>query len=166
MTNREKIIVGLMLVVVVYGVYTLFFSAPQKAATLKKSGANELTTLNAFITKVAEKTKTGFSEKQAYILKKAQAAWKQDPFVQIQPKKTQGQQDAGKPVVLKSDILYSGFLQMGDKRLAIINGMEYEAGDKLEPGGYIIRSILPNHVVIAPPGREKKTLILPMEENE
>jgi hypothetical protein len=164
MTNREKIIVGLMLVVVVYGVYTLFFSEPQKATTVKKSGTKELATLNAFITKVAEKTKSGLSEKQAYILKKAQAAWKQDPFLRIQPPKTPDDKDANKPVVLKSDIFYSGFLQMGDRRLAIINGMEYETGDKLEPGGYIIRSILPNHVVIAPPGEEKKTMILPMEE--
>jgi hypothetical protein len=55
---------------------------------------------------------------------------------------------------------------MGDTRLAIINGMEYEAGDQLEPGGFIIRRILPNHVEVVPPGKNKKTMILPMEETE
>jgi len=158
--------VGLMLGVVVYGVYMLFFSGPQKAVIVKSTGAKELTTLKAFITQVADKTKTGFSKKQAYILDKAQAAWKQDPFVQIQSKKIESEEDVGKSAVLKSDVRYSGFLQMGGKRLAIINGMEYEAGDKLEPGGFIIRSILPNRVVIVPPGKEKKTMILPMEEDE
>jgi hypothetical protein len=62
--------------------------------------------------------------------------------------------------------MYTGFLRMGDKRLAIINGMEYEVGEILEPGGFTIRSISPSRVVIAPPGRKKKTLILPMEETE
>ena len=55
---------------------------------------------------------------------------------------------------------------MGDTRLAIISGMEYEIGDRLEPQGFVIRRILPNHVVVAPPGKQKKTMILPMEETE
>lgn len=164
MTNREKIIVGLMLVVVVYGVYTLFFSSPQKAAPL--GSVKKQTTLNTFVAKVADKSKTGFSKKQTYIMEKAQAVWKQDPFVQIRPQQTRDEDDVDKPVVLKSDILYTGFLQMGDTRLAIINGIEYEAGDKLEPGGFIIRSIHPNHVVIAPADRKNKPMILPMEESE
>jgi len=165
MSKREKIIVGLMVVAVAYGVYTLFLSTPPRpAATV--SGAKELVTLNAFITKVAEKAKTGFSKKQAYILQKAQAAWKQDPLIKIRPQKTADEKESGESPKLKAGILYTGVLQMGERRLAIINGMEYEAGDKLEPGGFIIRNILPNHVVIVPPGKKQKTMILPMEENE
>ena len=55
---------------------------------------------------------------------------------------------------------------MGDKRLAIINGMEYETGDILESGGGIIRKIFPDHVVISPRGGNKKTMTLPMEETD
>ena len=84
MTNREKIIVGLMLLSVVYGVYALFFEKQPGEPTL--GGDKELATLNAFITKVAEKTKMGLSKEQSYILQKAQAAWKQDPLVQIRNK--------------------------------------------------------------------------------
>jgi hypothetical protein len=57
-------------------------------------------------------------------------------------------------------------MQMGDTRLAIINGAEYEAGDRLEPEGLIVRSISPNHVVIGSADRKNKTVILPMEEIE
>ena len=153
-----------MLVVVVWGVYTLFFSSPRQAENVKSRKETE--TLNAFITRVAEKTKTGFSKEQSYILQKAQAAWKQDPLVQIQPRKTEDKDKVKKAPVLRSDILYTGFLQMGNKRLAIINGTEYKAGDNLEPGGFTIRRILPNQVVIAPPGKNKKTIILPLEETE
>ena len=153
-----------MLVVVVYGVYTLFFSSSPKAVL--PSGDKKLATLNAFIAKVADKTKTGLSERQTYIMDKAQVAWKQDPFVEIKPQKGKEEKFENKQVVLKSDILYTGFLQMGDTRLAIINGIEYEAGDKLEPGGFVIRSVHPNHVVIAPADRRNKTMVLPMEESE
>ena len=67
--------------------------------------------------------------------------------------------------MLNSELLYTGFLEMGDKRLAIINGTEYETGEKLEPGGFVIQSIRPNQVVISPEDRKTKTMILPLEEN-
>lgn len=153
-----------MLVVVAYGAYTLFFSSPRKAAPLRTDKGQKA--LNAFITKVAEKSKTGFSKRQTYVMEEAQAAWKQDPFIQIESQQIEEQEVVDKPVASKSDILYTGFLQIGDMRLAIINGVEYEAGDKLEPGGFIILNINPNHVVIAPAGKKSKTMILPMEESE
>ena len=164
MTKREQIIVGVMLLVVVYGVYTLFFSSPSKQALV--SSDKELETLNAFIAKVADSTKAGLSEQQAYMLQKAQAGWKQDPFVPITAK-IQAREQEEETIDysrLKAKIVYTGFLQMGNKRLAIINGMEYEAGDRLEPGGFSIRSIYPNRVVLASPDMGKKTFILPLEE--
>jgi hypothetical protein len=164
MTTREKIIVGLMVLAVVYGVYTLYFSAPREVPV--SSGDKELEALNSFITKVAEKTKTSLSKEQTYILQKARAEWKQDPLVQIRPKLTREEQEASQPLVLNSKISYTGFLEMGDKRLAIINGIEYEAGDRLEPSGLVVRTINPNHVVVAAPDRKNKTVILPMEEVE
>lgn len=164
MSNREKIIVALMVLSVVYGGYIMFFESPKQANTFSAGGDRELEALNTFITKIADKAKSGASKEQAYALDKAQASWKQDPLVQLEAKKVEV--DTGPQPVLDARVQYTGFLQMGDARLAIINGMEYEAGDRLEPGGFIIRSILPNHVVVAPPGKNKKTMILPMEETE
>jgi len=153
-----------MVVSVILGGYMIFFDSPKKATTFIAAGDRELEVLNTFITKVAEKTQSGPSKEQAYILNKAQIAWKQDPLIQLEAKKVDV--DTGPEPVLDARVQYTGFLQMGDTRLAIINGMEYEAGDQLEPGGYIIRRILPNQVVVTPPGKEKKTMILPMEETE
>ena len=164
MSNREKIIVVLMVLSVIYGVYILFFESPKQTTAFGGGGDRELEALNTFITKVADKTKSGPSKQQAYVLQKAQTSWKQDPLVQLEAQKVEV--DTGPEPVLDARVQYTGFLQMGDTRLAIINGMEYEAGDQLEPGGFIIRRILPNHVVVAPPGKKKKTMILPMEETE
>jgi hypothetical protein len=166
MTTREKIIVGLMALSVIYGVYIVFFSAPQDEIAFKSGADKELESLNSFITKVADKTKNSLSKEQAYILQKAQADWKQDPLMQIQPKMSKEEIAERQPLVLESKIVYTGFLQMGDKRLAIINGIEYEVGDRLEPEGLIVRNILPNHVVIGSPDKKNKKVILPMEEIE
>ena len=165
MTTREKIIVGIMILAVVYGVYTIFFAAPREEFAFKSGGDKELDALNTFVNKVAEKTKSSLSKEKAYILQKAQADWKQDPLIQLLPKKTKEAEQA-QPLVLDSKMLYTGFLQMGDKRLAIINGTEYEIGDRLETDGLIIRNIQPNHVVIASPDKKYKKVILPMEDVE
>jgi len=58
---------------------------------------------------------------------------------------------------------YSGYLEIGDRRLAIINGIEYETGDELAMGGYIVRGIYPNRVVIEVKWRKEK-IIVPLEE--
>jgi hypothetical protein len=164
MSNREKIIVALMVVSVILGGYMMFFEPPKKATTFSAAGDRELEVLNTFITKVAEKTQSGPTKEQAYILNKAQIAWKQDPLIELEAKKADV--DTGPEPVLDARVQYTGFLQMGDTRLAIINGMEYEAGDQLEPGGFIIRRIFANRVEVLPPGQKKKTMILPMEETE
>lgn len=152
-----------MLLVVVYGVYTLFLSSPSET---KISGQKDLETLNTFIAKVADKAKSGLSKEQSYVLQKAQTKWKQDPLIQLrEAPKVEEKEEAILPV-MKSKIVYTGFLQMGNRRLAIISGMEYEAGDKLEPGGFIVRNINPNHIVLGTSNTGKQTFIIPMEEME
>lgn len=166
MSTREKIIVALMIVAVIYGAYTIFFTKPQEVTSIKGGGDKELKALNAFITKVADKTKQGLSKKQAYMLDKAVTPWRQDPLVQIRPKLSAAEKAARQPLVLNTKFSYTGFMQMGDKRLAIINDLEYEVGDKLEPGGLILRGIHPNHVVVGSAVHQSKRVILPMEEIE
>jgi hypothetical protein len=163
MSKREKILVGLMLLTIVYGIFIWFFSSPQQAATLKDE--NEQKSLNAFVIKVAEKTTGGLSQFQTYVLEKAEASWMRDPLIQIEPRPAVEEKEIQEPV-LTTKMIYTGFLQMGDKRLAIINGMEYETGDRLEPGGFILRSISPTRIVIAPRGGKRKSISLPMEETE
>jgi hypothetical protein len=166
MTNREKIIVGLMVLAAVYGVYIVFFAGPKEEAAFNSGGDTELEALNSFITKVAEKTKSSLPEEQVYALQKAQSEWKQDPLIYIKPKMTREEEAQRQPLKLDRKILYTGFLQMGAKRLAIINGLEYEIGDRLETDGLIVRNIHPNHVVIGSPVHKNKKVILPMEEIE
>ena len=61
------------------------------------------------------------------------------------------------------NLTYSGFLEIGSKRLAIINGIEYEAGDKLSAGGLTIKTVLPNKVIMTSSQGE---IVLPLQESE
>ena len=66
MTTREKIIVGLMLVVVAFGAYELFL-APTPGALPIQTSSQGLEPLNDFINKVADANqKGGLSETEAY----------------------------------------------------------------------------------------------------
>jgi hypothetical protein len=170
MTNREKIIVGLMLLTVVYGVYTVFFESKgsvEPAAAV--SSTMELENLNAFITKVAETSKAGLSESDKYIIGRAEAEWKQDPLVNVDlTNRPESEINKSKEVTRVSipdlKVSYTGFMRMGDKTFAIINGMEYSAGDQLEQGGYLVRSITPSQVIIVSTRDSTKRFIFPLEE--
>jgi hypothetical protein len=61
----------------------------------------------------------------------------------------------------EKDILFD-FEVLGDVEEEEKLKMEYEVGEILEPGGFTIQSISPSRVVIAPPGRKKNALILPI----
>jgi hypothetical protein len=170
MTTREKIIVGLMLLSVVYGVYTVFFEGKggtQEITTI--SATKQLENLNAFITKVAEASKAGLSKEDKYIIQLAEAEWKQDPLISAELKdrpesEIQKAKKAAPVPIPDLEIAYTGFMQMGDIKFAIINGVEYATGDRLEQGDYILRSITPSRVVIVSTGPSKKRYIFPLEE--
>jgi len=171
MTNREKIIVGLMLLTVVYGVYTVFFESKGSGEPVvaAMNSTQELENLNAFITKVADASKASLSTEDQYIIERAETEWKQDPLISANlTNKPESEIEKSKEITKVSipdlKVSYTGFMQMGDKMLAIINGMEYSAGDQLEQGDYMVRSITPSQVVIVSTRDSKQRFVFPLEE--
>ena len=63
------------------------------------------------------------------------------------------------------DIIYTGYLEMGPKRLAIINGMEYESGESLAKGGHTVGLIYPDKVVIVTRDNNQKVAV-PLVESQ
>jgi hypothetical protein len=164
MTNREKIIVGLAALALCYGAIELLLP---RAKVAPVSQPQSLEGLNAFITKVADATRVGTAEAGAIVIQKAEAAWKQDPFLEIQKAKaTEPKDTRPKETARLPNLVYNGFMELGSKRLAIINGQEYEAGDKLNPGGFTIKSILPTRVVLVSAQGEGAPIVLPLQESE
>ena len=151
MSNREKIIVVLAVVALLFGVYIVFLEPKPQEQTFAKTPESDLESLNSFITKVATATNEGLSEKDSYILQRAENQWLRDPLIRIRkPKESEKEsKEAVKIAGPEFAIRYTGFMEMGTMRLAIINGNEYAAGDRLEQGGYIVRSISPTQIVVA-----------------
>ncbi|MBW2358691.1 MAG: general secretion pathway protein GspB [Deltaproteobacteria bacterium] len=59
---------------------------------------------------------------------------------------------------------YSGYMEMGDRKIAIIDGMEYKTGEEIVPGGFVIRAIYPNKIVIGIKGKEEEITVPLVEE--
>ena len=146
----------------VYGFYVFFLEGPAQRPHAETT--SKLDTFNKFITTVADLTKDGLSEIDAYIIKNISAKWTKDPLL-----KTSGPFDPpGGPIKeLLDDVTYKGYLQMGSRHLAIINGSEYEAGDELElkKGNFTVKNIYPNRVILVLQGGKVKHSI-PLEESQ
>ena len=171
MTTREKIIVGLMVLTVIFGAYTLFFSS-DTAISPQATRAEPVADLQKFVIQVAKNIQTTIpTEAETHRLEQASRNWQKDPFLtSVAALTTELERSLPvevakeKPVPAEApDLRYSGFLQVGAKRMAIINGMEYEEGEMLPASGYFIRSITPKSVVIGKIG-DSKTHVLPLDE--
>ena len=159
-----------MLLTVVYGVYAVFFEGKGSVEPVAAiNSSQKLEDLNAFIAKVAETSKAGLSASDKYIIEKAEVEWKQDPLINVNltnrpESEIQKSKEVTKVPIPDLKVSYTGFMQMGDKTFAIINGMEYRAGDQLEQGDYMVRSITPSQVVIVSTRDSKKRFVFPLEE--
>lgn len=164
MTSREKIIVGIMVLTVGYGAIELLLPRA-KVGPSTPLPVQSAEGLNAFITKVADAVKAGASDAGVMLIQKAEAAWQQDPFMVIRKAAPQVAEKSASKDTLRPlpNMTYSGFLEIGAKRLAVINGMEYEAGDRLGTGGFTVKTVLPNKVIMTSSQGE---IVLPLQESE
>ena len=162
MSKREKIILFFMALSIVYGFYVFFIEGPGKRGPMREN--SKLESLNKFISHVAELTKESLSEIDSYIIEKAPKQWGKDPLLssdsefQFKAENTEADVSA-----LKVGIKYTGYLNMGARNLAILNGLEYEEGEELEKGGFIVRKIYPERVIIVIKGKQEE-IAIPLEE--
>ncbi|MDF1592145.1 MAG: hypothetical protein P1P89_11565 [Desulfobacterales bacterium] len=165
MAKREKVILVIMSVVVVFGLYNFLFSSSgaKKKPAVAVTGVADT---NKFIADVANSLKDAFTETDMYIIRQARSEWSQDPFWHMERQaETRAEVivESRKEAKAEESRVYTGYLEMGAQRLAIINGVEYELGDELGRGGPVIKSIDPKQVVIAVPGTADE-IILPLKE--
>jgi len=163
MAKREKIILSLMVLsVLLYGFY-YFSNKPSDTGigSPEKKEAN----LNKFVADIAVRLKKqDISRLDKHIIAMAKSKWAGDPFLRGElPLESQPKQELVETSALNVNFIYSGYMEMGDNRLAVINGMEYVVGEELNTGGFIVNSISPAQVVIGIEGTDQ-TIVLPVEE--
>jgi hypothetical protein len=145
MDKREKMILALM-VVALLGAAIVLFSGPssQPIDITKEKELSNVKALSDQLT--ADVNKETLTDTEKYILKRVEADWPSDPF--LEKKLTIPSADRAAAGQRPVEFSYTGYLDVGSRRLAIINGMEYLEGEPMETGGYVVRSIDPEKVVL------------------
>jgi hypothetical protein len=157
MSKREKIIVGVMSFSILFAM--VYFLSPVITGPGTKP-EEQYTGSEKIIQEIAlELKKVAASPNENYVISRAEAAWAKDPFYRkVQPVQAKG--SPGAP-----DIVYSGFVDMGEKKLAIINGNTYQVGEKLDFGSsFYLKSVEPSRVVIADRQNQRSVVIKLKEE--
>ena len=166
MTTRERVIIILMLITIAGGGYLYFFEPPSETDVI--SPENQAGASQKFIADLARTLKESkLSDNDTYLLSRAETKWFKDPL--LQP----GLTITSEVAVEKDEEIfdeevnftYSGYLDVGNRKLAIINGMEYETGEALEDGKYYLKKITPVQIVIGAT-KGNREIIFPLEESE
>ncbi|MHC1712391.1 MAG: hypothetical protein AB9872_09595 [Solidesulfovibrio sp.] len=141
MTKREKILLAAMGVAAVVGLGVMFLGgdAPSKAPVANPQQAGVDTAKAQALLKTIQDASIGNAEKA--LLASIDRKWRVAAFYD-KPLKGVAQTAATKLP------RYSGYVELGSGRLAILDGLEYQAGDSLESGGYKIVSISQDQVVL------------------
>lgn len=148
--KRQMIVLGVMGIVILYAAFD--FLTPKKKASAPDM-TQKTTELNTFVTDLtAGLAKDTTKNLNALIFSRAEKEWKQDPF--LDAKSYRYWSKAREPAKVgtaapKIEFAYTGYLEVnGDRRMAIINGMEYREGDELDVKGFVLKSVSPARIVI------------------
>jgi len=91
--------------------------------------------------------------RELYTLRSAERKWGKDPFLKNgillsdTPRRAVPENPPAS-VAARLNLVYTGFIEVGTQRLAIINDMEYASGESIAGQGYYVRRIQPRQVEI------------------
>ncbi len=148
MKTREKIILVLAIIALSYGAFDYFIlSSGNKDAMISEAEnqyADFIEKTNATLANlnIIEKKKSN----AGYLISIIESEWENDPFFKIENSSKKTQESAAKPEM--AVLTYSGFIKLGNKMLAVIDGMEYTTGEYIKDSGYKIIQITPESVSI------------------
>jgi hypothetical protein len=152
MGKREAIILGVTAVVVLYAAFD--YLTPKKKIIPGMDMAQKSAELKTFVTDLtAGLGKDSSKNLGTLIFSRAEKEWTQDPFLDGKAYKswTQVKVATAKEAAAaapKVEFVYSGYLEVDRKRMAIINGVEYSEGEGLDTKGYVLKSVSSTNVVI------------------
>ncbi len=157
-----------MCLTIVYGAYELLASR-KSGKTAPPPAGSAIGELKLFVAEIGKKLNNErIADEHRYMIDQAGATWEKDPFINsTKPlqKRLKSDRVDRQPLSIanRPNFIYSGFMEMGTVKLAIINGMEYTAGESLVDKTFYVKSISPQKVVI---GMVKgpETIQLPISE--
>ncbi len=154
MSTREKVTILLAGVILVFGGIHVMRSG--KSDDADRDGSSNQKRVVAFVEQTRNDLATiSLSETDTHTLAAAAREWNESPFVERRP--TLGKKEDA------PTFRYTGFLRMGKRQLAIVNGQEYRVGEVVTPGSYTVESIRAANVVLrGKTGNDR--IVVPVEE--
>jgi hypothetical protein len=166
LTTRQIIILGVMLLAILYGAYEFLFTVPKRPDGVTEKTATDLNALIGNIT--ASMTKDTPSPLVTYRINRMEAEWLRDPF--YEPPNNREEEIAkemaklqAEAAAVKGQLNYTGYVDMGHKKIAVVNGNEYTIGEALNVAGFVLNEIYPAKISIS--NKETRmTLEIPLQE--
>ncbi len=152
LSNQRNILIYGFIFLILYGVYYLHIE-PKMESLHKSYKGQQSPEIQAFMDGVDKSINASGAVIDAFIVNRAEAEWSSDPFYKARLYDDLISSGINIKTVLeeyKAKFTYSGYIQAGEKELAIINNTEYQTGDTLEEytGLYVLKSIYPSRVII------------------
>lgn len=155
MTSREKVLLSLCATAAVgAGIYyaTGLLNSSKEAVEVKAKDYTPLITLVQVDLKKGELT-----NREKNVVTAATNRWLRNPL-------------RSQPLVVEKQITetrqlpkYTGFIDIGDRPIAIIDGTDYRVGETLQGGEFKLTSITPGHVELLLNGA-KESITIPLEK--
>jgi hypothetical protein len=147
--KREIIILAIAALFVLYAGYEYLIAGPasKKVKTSASADSVKVDTFTSGIAKDLGKDK--IADFDAYVIGRMETNWVKNPFWKKDSYREWANREgnaSGKDASAK--IIYSGYVDSGENKMAVINGLEYRIGEQLEIEGYVLKQITPSKVLI------------------
>ena len=145
--KREITILVIAALFILYAGYEYLIAGP---ASNKIKTSTESVNINTSITEITKDLgKDKISDFDAYVIKRMEADWGKNPFWKKDLyKEWVNREGVAKGNGVLARIIYSGYVDSGKNKMAVINGFEYRIGEQLEIEGYVLKQITPSKVLI------------------
>jgi hypothetical protein len=146
--KREIIILAAAAIFVLYAIYVYLIAdhLPGKKVETGKDSVKIETVISGL---TGELNKNKLSDFDNYVIKKAQVNWGENPFLKRDLYRAWLTKDSrGKGGIAAVQIIYSGYVDTGKNKLAVLNGIEYRIGEELKEEGHILKNITSSKVII------------------
>ena len=144
LNKRQIVILVVAALFVLYAGYELLIAGPAaKKAKIQAKPVEISSYVNALS---SDLSKNKVSDVDAYIAKRAELDWHGNPFWD----RTSYREFVGKDAIsgAGAKLIYSGYVDTGRAKMAIINGCEYGVGESLDVEGYVLKAVAPSSVLI------------------
>lgn len=147
--KREIIILVIAALFVLYAGYEYLIAGPA-SKKVKISASADSVKVDTFTSGIIKDLgKDNIGDLDAYVIRRMETDWGKNPFWKKDLYKAWvNREGVAKGSGVLAKIIYSGYVDSGKNKMAVINGFEYRIGEQLEIEGYVLKQITPSSVLI------------------